>query len=219
MLPAGLAWPRPLLDADTAAATKAGRVLADCVLKAGWLCLATGAPAAGLARKFLAQLPEATALHISQTDPVVPAEAQASLTTELPGLPILSANAAPSLNGGQRLVTGLGMAASRADLCPLGDWLSVWAELAGADGLLAFTLPAWRDPALLEAWWSQANPGATVEAAANARTVRIETDGSVAATITHIHPLEVGSVLQASGFELVGLADGGGVLAIVARRS
>ena len=218
MLPAGLQWPRALLDAETTAWMQILRAAELVPLRAGWSGIATGAPAAGLMRKAMAVLPEACALYFAHTEPVLVNDAIAHVSGEVQGLPVRALDDLPDSNGTQRLVLAPGFAACRSDLMDLDAWRTTWSGLTRTDDLLAFTLPAWADPALLEARWSTANPGARVAADQRMAQVLIEAPSGAQARITHLREADLPDWLAQGGFQIEIYRRVDRVLGVLARR-
>jgi hypothetical protein len=219
MLPPGLAWPRAVLDADTASGTRLGRALGAGLLRPAWTGIAIGAPAAGLMRKLMTGLAEPSAIYLAQTDPVPVAQAVAHLASELPGLPVQALLRVAQLMDGQRLVLAPGLGICRADLQGIHGWLETCAALTRPDDLVAFTMPAWKDPAMLEARWGAANPGAIVFADPATRLVTL-TGAAVGATatMTHLDAGDVATLLDAHGFGHLNSFGGDSVLGVLARK-
>jgi hypothetical protein len=218
MMPPGLNWPRALMDGDTAAMAQAVRFLASGPLQPGWTGIATGAPAAGLVRKIVAGLPEASALYLTHTDPLDLGDAIRHAASELQGLSVLPVDSGTSLNDGQRLVIAPGLGASRADLCSIDQWLATWSGAMNPGDLLAFTIPMWEDPAMLEARWAAANSGATVFADAGAGLVHLASAAGERGVIAHLSADGIADRLGVGGFAVETVVSSGCVLGVVARK-
>lgn len=218
MLPTGLNWPRVLLDAETTACMQALRATEAVPIRPGWSAIATGASVAGLMRKAMAVLPQASALYLAHTDPVPLADAIAQVAGETQGLPVRGLGDLPETNETHRLVLAPGFAACRADLVDLNQWRAIWAGLTRPDDLAMFTLPAWTDPALLEARWSAANPGAAVTADPRTTRLSVALPGLAAVVVSHLRAVDAEVWLADGGFALVDCLAVDGVLAVLARR-